>query len=71
MSKYRVELCFSDGDIEEDDEIFETEAEAEEHGLYLCSCYHTGQEVLYLSDPIDNPIDEDDDVDFEIIEIDE
>ncbi|SEM22691.1 hypothetical protein SAMN04487770_12943 [Butyrivibrio sp. ob235] len=49
--------------------LFDTEQEAEEHGLYLCSCYNLGAETLNLSNPGDYPLDEEDDVDFEIIEV--
>ena len=69
MAKYQVEMQYSDGTTELDDEIFDTEQEAEEHGLYLCSCYSLGCETLNMSNPGDYPLDEDDDVDFEVIEV--
>lgn len=69
MAKYQVEMHYSDGTTELDDEIFDTEQEAEEHGLYLCSCYSLGGEILNMSNPGDYPLDEDDDVDFEVIEV--
>jgi len=65
---FKVAMNYSDGTREDDDEIFETESEAEEHGLYLCSCYHSGAETLNLSNPGDYPLD-DDDVDFDVIEV--
>ena len=63
MSKYRV--LFND---EYDDEIFDTEEEAEEHALYLSSCTKLGAEILHMSNPGD--YDEDDyEIDYEIEEI--
>ena len=70
-TKYKVVMNYSDGTSEEDDEIFDTESAAEEYGIYFCSCYHQGGEILNLSNPGDYPLDEDDDVDFEVIEVDE
>lgn len=63
MSKYRV--LFND---EYDDEIFDTEEDAEEHALYLSSCAKLGAEILHMSNPGD--YDEDDyEIDYEIEEI--
>jgi hypothetical protein len=70
-TKYKVVMCYSDGTREEDDEICETESEADEYGQYLCSCYRQGNEILHLSNPGDYPLDENGEVDFEIIEVDE
>ena len=65
MAKYKV--LFND---ELEDEVFDTEEEAEEHALYLVSCTKLGAEILHMSNPGD--YDEDDyEVDYEIIEIDE
>lgn len=68
MTKYKV---FFDGD--EQDEIFDTEEDAEEYALYLCSCTREGLENLHMSNPGDYDYDEDDyeNPDFEIIEIDD
>lgn len=71
MVKYYVEMFYPDGTSEEDNNLFDTEAEAREHGEYLCSCYHTGGEILHMSNPGDYPLDEDDDVDFEVYETDD
>lgn len=38
---------------------------------YMCSCYHEGMEILHMSNPGDYPLDEDADVDYEIVEIDD
>lgn len=63
MSKYRV--LFND---EYDDEIFDTEEDAEEYALYLSSCAKLGAEILHMSNPGD--YDEDDyEIDYEIEEI--
>ena len=65
MAKYKV--LFND---ELEDEVFDTEEEAEEHALYLSSCTQLGAEILHMSNPGD--YDEDDyEADYEIIEIDE
>lgn len=65
MAKYKV--LFND---ELEDEVFDTEEEAEEHALYLVSCTKLGAEILHMSNQGD--YDEDDyEADYEIIEIDE
>lgn len=68
MTKYKV--VFND---EEQDDVFNTEEEAEEYALYLCSCTRQGAEILHMSNPGDYDYDEDDyeDPDYEIIEIDD
>lgn len=70
-TKYKVIMHYPDGESEELDEVFDTESEADEEALYMCSCYHEGIEVLHFSNPIDYPLDEDAEVDYEIIEIDD
>ena len=66
MSEYKIIF-----DGEEQDEVFATEADAEEYGLYLCSCSREGAEILHMSNPGDYDYDEDDfeDPDYEIIEV--
>jgi hypothetical protein len=71
MAKYYVEMFYPDGTSEEDDNLFDTEAEAREHGEYLCSCYRTGGEILHMSNPGDYPYNEDDSADFEVYEVDD
>ena len=66
MSNYKVVF-----EGEEQDEMFATYEEAEEHALYLVSCYHTGGEILEMSNPGDYPYDPDDEPEYEIIETDE
>ena len=46
MAKYKV--LFND---ELEDEVFDTEEEAEEHVLYLVSCTKLGAEILHMSNP--------------------
>ena len=62
---------FEPGFEEYEDEVFETEAEAQECMDTIMSDYRTGAEVLNLSNPGDYPYDEDDDfdIDYEIVEI--
>jgi hypothetical protein len=68
---YKVVMNYPDGTKEEDDEVFETEEEARAHGLEQCSNYVAGGEVLHMSNPGDYPLSEDDDdVDFDLIEVD-
>lgn len=65
MPKFKVTL---DGEFE--DEIFDTEEEAEEYALYLSSCAREGAEILHLSNPGD--YDEDDcDDDYEVVQVEE
>lgn len=69
MSKFKVVLVFSDGEQEECDEIFDSYEEAWSYGEYECSCYHVGCETLFMSNPGDDPLDENPDIDFEVEEI--
>ena len=68
MSKFKV--IFNG---EEQDEVFSTEADAEEHALYLCSCTREGADILHMSNPGDYDYDEDEfeDPDYEIVEVDD
>ncbi|AJE68553.1 hypothetical protein P9K31_14600 [Corynebacterium glutamicum] len=67
---FKIRIIFPDGTDEEQDEHFDTEREAEEHGAYLASCYRQGNEILHMSNPGDYPL-EDEDADYEVIEVDE
>lgn len=69
MAKYKVIIHYSDGTSEEEDEIFETRAEAESHGSYVCSCIETGAEDLYLSNSGDYPLEAAVSADYEVIEV--
>ncbi|MGN1123786.1 MAG: hypothetical protein ACI4RR_05525 [Eubacterium sp.] len=65
MSKWKV--IFGG---EEEDEVFDTEEDAEDYASYLSGCVKEGAEILHLSNPGD--YDEDDyDDDYEIVEVDD
>jgi hypothetical protein len=68
LGMYKVVTIGSDGTREEDDEVFETEAEAERHGEQMCSDYSQGATVLHMHNPGDYP-DPDDEIDYEVIEV--
>ena len=71
MTMYKVVMEYPDGTREEEDDVFDTESEAEECGQYLCGCYKTGGEILNMSNPGDYPLEVvGGDADFEVIEVD-
>ncbi len=53
----------------DDDELFDTMEEAEQHALMQISNYNAGGEVLHLSNPGDYPETDDDDPEYEITEV--
>lgn len=67
MTKYR--LIFQG---EPDDELYDSYDEADEAGLFACSCARIGTEILYLSNPdyYDYDYDENEEYEFSIEEID-
>jgi hypothetical protein len=65
MKKYKIIF-----EGEEEDEVFSSYEQAQEYALYLVSCYHTGGEILELSNPGDYPYDPSDEPEYEIVEID-
>ena len=69
MKKYKAKIIFEDGEIMEIDGVFDTETEAEEYALESISEYRLGCEILNMSNPGDYPLDEEEDVEFEVIEI--
>lgn len=70
--KYKVIYHLPNGTEEEEDELYDTEEQAEDAGCYGCSCYSSGAEIFNMSNPGDNPLDgTEGDVDFEIVEIDD
>lgn len=71
MPKYKVILYFPDGTEQESEDTFDTEEEAHEYGLYECSSYKTGAEILHMSNPGDYPLEDGDEMDYEVIEIDD
>jgi hypothetical protein len=70
MPKYKIDILCPDGTTEEQDEIFDSQAEAEEYGVYLCGCYEQGKEILFMSNPGNNPIG-DEHLDYEVFEVDD
>lgn len=64
MAKYKILI---DGELEDD--VFDTEAEAEDYALYLVSCARDGAETLNMSNPGDYPLDDYEDPDYEIVEV--
>jgi hypothetical protein len=66
MSKYKIIF-----DGEEQDDLYDSEEDAEEYAAYLQSCSELGAEILNLSNPGDYDYDEDDYEypDYEIIEV--
>ena len=65
---FRVVFSFQDGSTEEGDEVFDSWEDAEQYAVQWISDYHAGGEVLHLSNPFDYPNDEDEDVEFDVIE---
>lgn len=63
MAKYRIVF-----DDELQDEVFDTEEDAEEYASYLVSCCRSGAETLNMSNPGDYPLDDYEEPDYEIIE---
>ncbi len=70
MSSYKVILRYPDGETYEEDEVFDSEKEAFEHGEYLCGCAFQGAEDLYNHNPGDYPLDDEEDIEIEVIEVD-
>lgn len=69
--KYKIMLYYPNGETELLDEVFDDRQRAEEYALYNCSCYILGGEILHMSNPGDYPMpDEDDECEYEIIEVD-
>lgn len=64
MAKYKVVFNY-----EEEDEVFDTREEAEEYAMELLSDWHTGAEVLEMSNPGDYPYDPDEEPEYRIIRV--
>lgn len=74
MAKYLINMIYSDGSEELiEDEVYDTYEAAEDMAVYYCGCTSLGKEILHMSNPGDYPYDEDeeDETDYEIIEIDD
>ncbi len=65
MNKYKIIF-----DNEEQDEVFDSEEEAEDYALYLISCTKQGAEIMNMSNPGDYEFNEEnwEDPTYEIIE---
>ena len=73
MTKYKFILTIDYERImdsyEDEGKVYETYDDAEDAALYYISCYHTGGEILELSNPGDYPYDETIEPDYEIVEV--
>lgn len=54
-----------------EDEIFETEEAAADHGSYMCTCIGQGAEDLYSSNLGGYPLEDAVSADYEVIEVDD
>lgn len=78
MPKFKVKMLNEDNeemlmeDDSYDDAIFDSKEDAENAGLEACSNSRLGAEILHMHNPGDYPYDENEyDVDYEIVEIDD
>lgn len=72
MTKYQVVYIDSYGnEVFREEELCLTREAAETVGCNGLSDYTAGCEVLYLSNPGDYPLEDNDEIDFDILEIDE
>ena len=69
MAKYKVILYYDDGSRDEDDEVFSSRKEADEHGRYLIACCEQGAEDLYNSNPGEWGTDSAGNVEYEVVKI--
>lgn len=69
MSKYQVKMLYPNGEEDVLDELFDSYEDAEDEALYNRSCYAEGARILNMSNPGDYPLEDSDDVDYEITEI--
>ena len=65
---FKIVMTYPDGTTEEDEELFDTEEEANEYGLIQLGNYAEGGEVLHLSNPGDYPLEQGE-PDFEVVEV--
>lgn len=62
---FKVVMIYPDGTREEEDDVFETQAEAEEYGDEQVGNYSAGAEVLELA----GRMHDDRDADYEVVEV--
>lgn len=67
--KFKLLMKYPDGTEEEEDELFNSEEEAQAYGDYMIACSQDGSETLYMSNLGDYPLDDYEDPEYEIIEI--
>lgn len=60
MAKYKPFLLFESGEELDLEEEFDTEEEAVDYGFQSVSDYHTGMDVLHMSNPGDYPEENED-----------
>ena len=70
MTKFQVVITYPDGTVEEEDELFDSEEEAQAHGSNVLNSISAGAETLHDSNPGDYPSDECE-ADYEVIEVDD
>ena len=67
IMSYMFKLVFGNGEVEEFDDIFDSEEDATEAASYAAACQREGAELEHMSNPGDYPDDEVD-VDYEVFE---
>ena len=65
---YKVVMKYPDGTTEEEDEIFESESEANDYGSEQVSNFRLGGAIFHASNPGDYPLSGED-ADFDVIEV--
>ncbi len=60
MTKFKPFLLFENGEELDLEEEFDSEEEAVEYGFQSIADYHTGMEVLHMSNPGDYPEENED-----------
>ncbi len=72
MTKFQVIYINPDGEeIFREEELCLTRKEAEAVGCEGLNNYATGCEILYMSNPGDYPLEDNEEIDFDIVEVDE
>ena len=71
MPQFKIEMQYSDGTCEVEDDVFDSQEAAKDYANDLVSCNRVGAETLNLSNPSDYPLDDYEDPSYEIIEVDD
>lgn len=69
MAKYKIVMFYADGEMEEEDEVFDTKEAARDYALYLIGCCELGAEILEMSNPGDYPFEDYIEPEFKIIKV--